>query len=120
MRADLTDPDVPDWRKYLFTCEADDHHFLLFEWWDDDPNEDYPGTLDVIPSTYAPTFRQRVVTAVKVLFGRRVWTTDCVLLDEPTTIQLRQTIDLYLANEKAKRDTKDTDTGHRGWMRGPK
>lgn len=103
MRADLTDPRYPDWRKYLFPCDADDHHYLLFEWWDDEPDDDYPGTLDVVPTTYAPRLRQRITTAAKVLFGRRVWTTDCVLLNEGTAVRLRATLDEYLASEAAKR-----------------
>lgn len=130
MRVDLTDPDMPDWRKYLFTCDADDHHWLLFEWWDNDPDDLFAGNLDVVPTTYAPRLRQRIVTAVKVLFGRQAWTTDCVLLNEPTAVRLRETIDLYLANERAKRAKRhgsdgDTDFGGPGrpnrilWNRRP-
>lgn len=100
MRADLTDPKYPEWAKHLFTCEADDYHFLLVDWWD---GEDHPGTLDTVPAVYAPTIRQRIVTAVKVLFGREAWVGHGVLLDEPTAIDLRATIDEYLEFEATKR-----------------
>lgn len=113
MRADLTDPRMPDWRKYLFPCDGNDAHFLLFEWWDDEGGDvagienDFPATLDVVPCVYSPRFRDRVRAAFQVLRGRKVYAADSVLIYEHTARQLRATLDEYLSFEERRQAWQD-------------
>ncbi len=88
-RADVTRPSAPYWRKYLFPCDCDDHHWLLFSWWNDD---DFPPYLEITNTIWAPTIRERIKTAVKVLIGRRHYHGG-VILDDETASELLAAIE---------------------------
>jgi hypothetical protein len=67
----VTNPKIPEWKKHLFPCEGDDHHWLMIEWWDDHEFQDEHPILEVTETYYADTIWGRIKGAAKVLFGRR-------------------------------------------------
>lgn len=89
MRLDATDPKMPEWHKYLFPCDCHDSTYLEVEWWDD--FDGYPGYLNITPTFWAPTIRERIKTSIKVLFGKRHYLNG-VLLEADTAARLIETV----------------------------
>lgn len=92
---DLTRSRRPHWRRFMFPCDCDDHHWLSVEWWDD--GDDWP-LLEIVPTLWATTVTERIKAAVKLLFGRRHHSCDGVLLDPATARDL-----IEIVSEHAER-----------------
>lgn len=95
MKIDATDPKCPDWKKFLFPCDANDNDFLSIQWWTEngvlDPNDPHP-FLEIIPSIWAGGWWDRIKAAGKILSGRPHYNGG-IILTEDTVERLRETLD---------------------------
>jgi hypothetical protein len=90
MKLDATKSTLPDWHKHLFPCDCGESHFLELSW-SEDPDDDFPGYLDVTQTIWSGGIWDRIKAAGKVLLGRRHYFGG-VVLDEETTDHLIESL----------------------------
>lgn len=99
MRLDASSHDT--WKKFMFPCDCDDHHWLHVSWWADD-DEKWEGYLEVTPTLWPkPSLFSRIKAAVGTLLMRKQYFGGVILTKESTE-ELIEILTEYLDNENKR------------------